>query len=87
MQVTRQAVLIWSGSVITFNFCSICSGIRINKNHAGIGSLFVTAIQSNDYNVVLAISFVYSLLYIGMMLIVDILYCVIDPRIRLAKEG
>ena len=53
----------------------------------GIGSLFVTAIQSNDYNVVLAISFVYSLLYIGMMLIVDILYCVIDPRIRLAKEG
>ena len=51
----------------------------------GVGSLFVTAIQSNDYNVVLSISFVYSLMYIGMMLLVDILYCVIDPRVRLAK--
>lgn len=51
----------------------------------GIGSLFVTAIQSNDYNVVLSISFVYSLMYIGMMLLVDVLYCVIDPRVRLAK--
>ena len=53
----------------------------------GIGSMFVTAIQSNDYNVVLSISFIYSLLYIVMMLIVDILYGVIDPRIRLSKEG
>lgn len=51
----------------------------------GIGSLFVTAIQSNDYNVVLSISFVYSLMFIGMMLLVDILYCVIDPRVRLSK--
>lgn len=53
----------------------------------GIGSMFVTAIQSNDYNVVLSISFIYSLLYIVMMLIVDVLYGVIDPRIRLSKEG
>lgn len=52
----------------------------------GIGSLLVTAIQSNDYNVVVALSFIYSLMYIGIMLVVDILYGVIDPRIRLAKE-
>jgi oligopeptide transport system permease protein len=53
----------------------------------GIGSLLVTAIQSNDYNVIVALSFIYSLMYIGIMLIVDILYGVIDPRIRLAKGG
>lgn len=51
----------------------------------GIGSLFINAIQSNDYNVVLSISFVYSFIFILMMLLVDILYCVIDPRVHLAK--
>ncbi|MCF0113805.1 MAG: ABC transporter permease [Erysipelotrichaceae bacterium] len=53
----------------------------------GIGSLMVLAIQNNDYNVVIACAFVYSFLYIITMLIVDILYGVIDPRIRVAKEG
>lgn len=51
----------------------------------GIGSLLVTAIQSNDYNVIIALSFIYSAMYIGIMLVVDILYGIIDPRIRLAK--
>ena len=53
----------------------------------GIGSLLVTAIQSNDYNVVIALSFIYSAMYILIMLVVDILYGIIDPRIRLAKKG
>ena len=34
-----------------------------------------------------AVFFIYSVLFIGVMLLVDILYGVIDPRIRLAKEG
>ena len=50
----------------------------------GVGSLLVTAIQSNDYNVVISLTFVYCVLYIGLMLAVDLLYGVIDPRIRLA---
>jgi oligopeptide transport system permease protein len=53
----------------------------------GVGSLLVNAIQSNDYNVVIALSFIYSAMYIAIMLVVDILYGVIDPRIRVAKEG
>ena len=44
-----------------------------------MGSLLVTAIQSNDYNVVIALSFIYSAMYIGIMLVVDILYGIIDP--------
>lgn len=52
----------------------------------GLGSLFIKAIQSNDYNVVMAISFIYSVMFIGVMLLVDVLYGVVDPRIRLAKE-
>lgn len=53
----------------------------------GIGMLMVNAIQNNDYNVVIACAFVYSAMYIAVMLVVDILYGVIDPRIRVAKEG
>ncbi len=52
----------------------------------GVGSLLVNAIQSNDYNVVISLSFIYSAMYIAIMLVVDILYGIIDPRIRLAKD-
>lgn len=53
----------------------------------GLGNLLVEAINVNDYNIVIAVSFVYSVMFIVTMLIVDVLYGVIDPRIRLAKGG
>lgn len=53
----------------------------------GIGSLMVTAIQSNDYNVTIALAFIYSALYVLLMLIVDVLYGIIDPRIRLSSKA
>lgn len=53
----------------------------------GIGQLLTMGIQVNDYNVIMACTFVYSALYIIVMLIVDILYGIIDPRIRLVKGG
>lgn len=53
----------------------------------GIGFLMVQGIQQNDYNVTIACAFIYSFMYIVVMLVVDILYGVIDPRIRVAKKG
>lgn len=53
----------------------------------GIGDLLVTAISVNDFNVVISIAFFYSMFYILMMLIIDVLYGIIDPRIRVAKEA
>ncbi len=53
----------------------------------GIGQLMVQAIQANDYNVIVSLAFIYSAMYIIMMLAVDILYGILDPRIRLTKEG
>ena len=50
----------------------------------GIGSLFIKAIQTNDYNVVITLAFIYSVMFIGIILVIDLLYGVIDPRIRLA---
>lgn len=53
----------------------------------GLGKLLINSIRANDYNIILACSFLYSAMYIIMMLIVDLSYGIIDPRIRLAKEG
>ena len=56
----------------------------------GVGKLMVDAIagQGVDYNYVLALGIVFSALYIGAMLLLDILYGIIDPRISLtAKDG
>lgn len=50
----------------------------------GIGSLFIKAIQTNDYNVVISLAFIFSIMFIGIILAIDLLYGVIDPRIRLA---
>lgn len=55
----------------------------------GIGKLMVDAIAGVgvDYNYVLALGILYSSLYIGMMLAVDILYGILDPRIRVSAKG
>ena len=55
----------------------------------GIGSLFVDCIKNNDYSTIMGITIFYSAFYIFVILVVDILYCVIDPRIRIqgTKEG
>ena len=55
----------------------------------GVGKLMVDAIAGDgvDYNYVLALGIVFSSLYIGVMLILDILYGIIDPRIRLAEKN
>ena len=52
----------------------------------GLGTLLIKGINANDYNVVLAVAFLYSVLYIVVMLVIDISYGIIDPRIRLGKE-
>ncbi len=54
----------------------------------GIGKLMVDAITGEgvDYNYVLALGILYSSLYIGVMLLVDVLYGLLDPRIRVSAK-
>jgi oligopeptide transport system permease protein len=51
----------------------------------GIGSLFVESIQNNDYPVIMGLTIFFSAFYILCILLVDISYTLIDPRIRLSK--
>lgn len=50
----------------------------------GVGSLLVDGILTNDYFVIVGVAMFYSILYLLALFIVDILYGIIDPRIRVA---
>ncbi|CEK35965.1 ABC transporter permease [Paraclostridium sordellii] len=50
----------------------------------GLGDLLVSSITTNDLFCISGVSIFYSALYIGVILLVDVLYGVIDPRIRVA---
>ncbi|KEH98092.1 ABC transporter permease [Clostridium massiliodielmoense] len=52
----------------------------------GIGNSMIDAILTNDYNIIMGLTIFYSALYIVSLLIVDIMYSVVDPRIRLTGE-
>jgi peptide/nickel transport system permease protein len=52
-------------------------------NWPGLGRLFIDALGRSDYNVVMALLFVNIVLLLIGILITDILYTVVDPRIRL----
>ncbi|AWE08824.1 peptide ABC transporter permease [Lysinibacillus sp. 2017] len=49
----------------------------------GLGRHFVTSITNRDYTVIMGTTVFYSLILLVAVLIVDILYSVIDPRIKL----
>ncbi|MFT9849346.1 ABC transporter permease [Aneurinibacillus sp. REN35] len=49
----------------------------------GIGSLFIDAIKFNDYSATMGLTIFYSAFYILVILLIDLLYGIIDPRIRL----
>lgn len=51
----------------------------------GIGEQFVSSIQVNDYSMILGTTIFLSVLFIIALLIQDILYGIIDPRIRVAR--
>ncbi|MEG0267797.1 MAG: ABC transporter permease subunit, partial [Carnobacterium sp.] len=52
-----------------------------------IGEQFVKSIMTNDYPTIMGVTILYSAMLVGIILVVDVLYGVIDPRIRVATEG
>jgi peptide/nickel transport system permease protein len=48
----------------------------------GIGALLISSIQNNDTPVVMAVTFIFSILVVIFNLAADILYAVLDPRIK-----
>lgn len=53
----------------------------------GVGLLFINAIQFVDIPVMAAYLMLISVMFVGINLIVDILYALIDPRLRVERSG
>jgi len=52
----------------------------------GLGSWFVTSITNRDYTVIMGVTMFYSALLMVSVFLVDMVYMLIDPRIRLEKR-
>lgn len=70
-----MAVNLMTGSVVIEKIFAI----------PGIGGQFVSSILTNDYPVIMGTTIVYSMMLMVVLLVTDILYGLIDPRIRLAN--
>lgn len=53
----------------------------------GVGRTFVTSISGRDYGVIMGVTLFYALVVVVANLIVDVLYAVVDPRIRYESHG
>lgn len=52
----------------------------------GMGRYFVESVTNRDYTTIMGMTVFYAVFYIVMVLLVDVTYGLIDPRIRLGKE-
>ena len=51
----------------------------------GLGKYFVQSINDRDYTMVLGVTVFYAIFLIIMMIIMDIVYALVDPKIKLGK--
>jgi len=49
----------------------------------GMGRFFITAVTNRDYPLIMGVTLVYTALIVVMNLVVDVVYTVLDPRVRL----
>jgi len=72
-------------TVIGLGIASLISGVVVTEsvfNIPGLGRLTMDAILGRDYPVVQGLILVFSLTYVLINLAIDIIYLVVDPRIR-----
>jgi len=53
----------------------------------GLGRFFVQSISNRDYTLIMGTTIFYAIILVAMLFIVDVAYMMIDPRIKLVKEG
>ena len=72
-------------TILGLQFGGLLAGTPITETVFGLpgmGEYAITSIQNLDFPAVVAITFIYAIIYVTANLIVDILYAIIDPRVR-----
>lgn len=73
-------------NVVIPMFMGLLGGSMVVENIFGIpgmGSLTAASIQTSDYYLTIAVLFFYSIIGLSSMLLVDLSYGIVDPRIRM----
>jgi oligopeptide transport system permease protein len=52
----------------------------------GLGQWFINSITNRDYTVIMGITVFYSIILLSAIFLVDIVYCWIDPRIKIGSD-
>lgn len=52
----------------------------------GLGSYYISSVNDRDYTMIIGTTIFYAALFIIMQLVVDLLYGVVDPRIRVSNS-
>ena len=74
-------------TVVGLSFISCLGGAAVTEaifNLPGIGKLTLNAVMRRDYEVVQAVVLMVSLLNVLCTLVLDLLYALVDPRVRLS---
>lgn len=74
---------------IIFSFVGLLSGSVVIETIYGIpgtGRIFVDAMMEDDYNLVLGITAFYTIVSLFAVLLVDLSYGIVDPRIRMGGK-
>ena len=48
----------------------------------GLGKYFVNSVSQRDYTTIMGVTIFYAAFLMAMVLVVDVFYCLIDPRIQ-----
>ena len=64
---------------------ALAKGGEVRQHLLGMGALNVTGLNQSDYELVLAIQLFYTIISLVGILITDISYGLIDPRVRVDK--
>jgi len=51
----------------------------------GLGKYYIDSITNRDYTMVLGVTVFYAIFLIGMMIVMDLVYALVDPKIKLGK--
>lgn len=77
-------------TAVGLTFGALITGAVVTEtifNIPGIGSLLVNAIKRRDYPVIQGVVMFATLAYLSVNLVVDLLYGLVDPRIRLSANA
>ena len=56
-------------------------------NWPGLGQLYFAAIREYDYPVIMALTLLFSILTLAGQILADLLYALVDPRVRIEESG